>query len=252
MVGILVTFLMYIYLFVEYLLLYPISESWIGNFICVILLLIFCMFNTIRQSVWMVNTKVRKKGIVYLILLMNFLAMILVFMVDVIYNLFNSALYVSVFLLILMLLHIILISMQAYSLKKDHLSWKDEYRFLESKTYEIEETKYEKYYLKKYFKYTFFFSLIYLFNEYLWITPIMIVVHCLYAFYSYNNAWTKGYMNEIIYDFEKKNFYIANVLMSIVTIALFYYIPSLIGMILVTLPDLLLRLYLQRYINRML
>lgn len=66
--------------------------------------------------------------------------------------------------------------MQTYSLKKDNLSWKEEYHLLESKTCEIEETKYEKYYLKKYFKFTFIFSLMYLFNEYLWVTPIIILI----------------------------------------------------------------------------
>lgn len=57
-------------------------------------------------------------------------------------------------------------------------------------------------------------------------------------------------MENIIYDNEKDYFYIANVLMSIITISFIYYIPNLIGAIMITLPELLIRQHQYRYMTK--
>lgn len=114
----------------------------------------------------------------------------------------------------------------------------------------IEEIKYEKF-LKRYLKFAFYFSLLYLFIGYDLVAIVLIIIHFLYSVYLYNLAWEKGFMFEVIYDNQKWHFYALLVITSFIVILLNNYIPTIIAMMIITCPEMVLRIYLQRYMYRL-
>lgn len=249
MAGIWVTIFLYISLFYGYFLVYPSTEKVVEGIVWILLTIAFLIFNLMRQNIWLINPKIRNKSLIYIISSMNILAFILIFMAHVVWKLLVESLYVSILLASVMFLHVLFISVQTYQLNKQNLSWSNEFNWIDNESSEIEKTAYYKNYLKPYLRYTFIFSFVYLMNDFIWIRLILIIGNCLYACYAYHKAWKKGYMENIIGDHEKNNFYIANVLISIITISFVYYIPVFLGMVMITLPDVLIRKHQDRYMT---
>lgn len=246
MISILETCFLYIFLFIEYMVLYPHTEYLLGNIACVILILGIVVIISIHQSLWVIHPRLENKKLANCILIMSLLSMVSMYMVDVVWKFINNAMYVIACIITLMFIHLLLIGIQNHHLKKNNLHWKQEFLLLQTKTLNIEKIKYEDY-LKRHLKFTFYFSLVYLFNEQYWLSLVFIIINCVYGIYLYTRAWNSGYMEGVVNASEKIHFIIASVFTSIVMLLFARFIPNVVGIMIVTSPNLLLRLYIQRY-----
>lgn len=141
-----------------------------------------------------------------------------------------------------------MILVQNWYLRKEKLSWKNEFLLFEKKTEALKKIKYAEY-LHTYHRFCEFFSIVYLSIENQQVSIALIIIHLGYAIYAYHKTWKKGYMRGIIFDFEKKRYYVTVLIVSRIVLLLNGYLPKILSWILILAPDLLLRFYLQRYIG---
>ena len=210
------------------------------------MLLGLIIFNVLYQDIWIMNPKVKNKILPNIILMLNLIALVLIFMIDSVWKVLVSSGNIASLMIMFAVVHISVILVQSMILKKEELNGKEEFIFLVNQTVNLKDSKYALF-LKKYIKTSSIFVIIYLVFSYQYMLFVYVLGHFIYGVVNYRSAWLAGVMEDIISVREKNYHYIILAATSIFVLLLNSYLPPIIVMIVISLPELLLQMYLQRY-----